>query len=273
MLPFLAVLIGGYLMVLLLATVFQRHLIYFPSRAPEEEMLELARSAGCRPWRNESGEIIGWRNVDSRREARGRILILHGNAGVALNRTHYLEALELVDAGRSWEVILFEYPGFGARSGHPGEKALRAAGAEAIDQLMREDSRPVYLLGESIGSGPACALASDFDAIAGVVLVTPFSSLVDVAVRQYRWLPVRRLLRDRYDNIKALAGYQRPVVMIIAGHDEMTPPELGRRLHASLSGPSLFIEQPEARHNTIDLSPTAPWWKEASEFLLGDDEQ
>jgi pimeloyl-ACP methyl ester carboxylesterase len=268
MLPFIVILIAGYLVVVLLVAVFQRHLIYFPSRAPEEALLELARSTGCRPWRNESGEIIGWRNAESRKEAGGRILILHGNAGYALNRTHYLKALEQVDGGRSWEVILFEYPGFGARSGRPGEKVFLAAGAEAVDQLMREDHRPVYLLGESIGSGPACALASVSDSGAGVILVTPFSSLVDIAVLQYRWLPVRRLLRDRYDNIKALTGYPHPVAVILAGRDEVTPPELGRRLHASLSGPSLLIEQPDAQHNTLDLSPTAPWWNEVSEFLL-----
>lgn len=273
MMPFLAILIGGYLVIVLLAAVFQRHLIYFPSRAPEEALLELARSTGCRPWRNEDGAIIGWRNSEPRKEARARILILHGNAGYALDRTRYIEALEQVDGGRSWEVILFEYPGFGARSGRPGEKVFLAAGAEAVDQLIREDHRPVYLLGESIGTGPASALASVSNSVAGVILVTPFSSLVDVAARQYRWLPVRLLLRDRYDNIKALSGYPRPVAVILAGRDEVTPPELGRRLHASLTGPSLLIEQPDAQHNTLDLSPTAPWWGEVSEFLLGREEE
>ena len=146
--------------------VVDAHLIYFQDRAPQENLLKLAESVDCRPWRNDGGEIIGWRNAESRKEARGRIVILHGNAGYALNRTLYIEALEQVDGGRCWEVILFEYPGFGARPGRPGEKAFLAAGAEAVDQLMREDHRPVYLLGESIGTGPACALASVSNSVA-----------------------------------------------------------------------------------------------------------
>jgi pimeloyl-ACP methyl ester carboxylesterase len=268
MMPFLVILVGGYLVVLLLATVFQRHLIYFPRRAPEEALLELARSTGCRPWRNENGEIIGWRNAESQKGARGRILILHGNAGYALDRTHYIEALEQVDGGRSWEVILFEYPGFGARSGRPSEKAFRAAMTEAVDQLTAEDNRPIFLLGESIGSGPACAAAFDTDSIAGLVLVTPFNSLVDAAAAHYPWLPVRWLIRDRYDNIKALEDFNGPVVLLLAGHDEVVPNRLGRKLHASLRAPSLLLEQSEAGHNTLDLTPSASWWREASGFLL-----
>jgi len=82
-------------------------------------------------------------------------MILHGNAGFALHRTHYLQALEEIDEGRTWEVILFEYPGYGSREGRPGEAVFRTAVSEAIGQLMQEDDRPIFLLGESIGSGPA----------------------------------------------------------------------------------------------------------------------
>ena len=80
---FLIILVGGYLAVLLLATVFQRDLIYFPSRASENELLGRAQESDCRPWLNGAGKIIGWKNAESRKEAKGRIMILHGNAGFA----------------------------------------------------------------------------------------------------------------------------------------------------------------------------------------------
>ena len=268
MLPFLVILVGGYLVILLLATVFQRHLIYFPSRVGEEELLERAREGGYRPWRNDDGEIIGWRNADSHSEAGGRILVLHGNAGFALHRTHYRQALEGIDEGRAWEVVLFEYPGYGARTGRPSQAGFRAAVSEAIERLMEEDSRPIFLLGESIGSGPACAAASDSDSIAGLILVTPFNSLVDAAASHYPWLPVRWLIRDRYDNIKALDDFDGPVVLLLAGQDEVVPNRLGRKLHRSLKAPSLLLEQADAGHNTLDLTPSANWWREASDFLI-----
>jgi pimeloyl-ACP methyl ester carboxylesterase len=268
MLLYPAILIGGYLAVVLLVTVFQRHLIYFPSRAPEEALLELARSSGCRPWRNVDGEIIGWRRAESRKDAKGRILILHGNAGYALDRIHYMTALEGIEKGRTWEVILFEYPGYGARSGRPNESGFRASLSEAIEQLTAEDNRPIFLLGESIGSGPACAAASSSESVAGLVLITPFNSLVDAGASHYPWLPVRWLIRDRYDNVKALKDFKGPVVLLLAGHDEIVPNHLGRKLHASLRAPSLLLEQSEAGHNTIDLTPSAGWWQEASGFLI-----
>jgi pimeloyl-ACP methyl ester carboxylesterase len=268
MASFLIILVGGYLVILLLATVFQRHLIYFPSRAGEEELLERARESDRRPWRNRSGEIIGWRNAESRNEAKGRILILQGNAGFALDRTLYVQALEGIDAGRAWEVILFEYPGYGARTGRTSETVFRAAVSEAIERLMAEDSRPIFILGESLGSGPACAAAFDTGSVAGLILVTPFNSLVDAAAAHYPWLPVRWLIRDRYDNIKALEDFDGPVVLLLAGQDEVVPNRLGRKLHKSLKAPSLLLEQTDAGHNTLDLTPSANWWREASDFLI-----
>jgi len=264
----LAVLIGGYLLVLVLVAVFQRRLIYLPVRSSEKDLLTLAETSGCRPWRDEQGEVIAWRSKTPRTGARARILVFNGNAGYALHLVHLIEALEQVGAGQSWEVILLEYPGYGARSGRPGESAFRAAGIDAVNRLGKEDSRPVFLLGISIGTGPACALASDLDSIAGLMLITPFSRLEDVAAARYPWLPVRRFLRDRYDNIDALANYAGPVALLLAGQDETTPARLGRELHRSLQTPSLLREQADRQHNTLDLSPTASWWDEASRFLL-----
>src|SRR5690606_26402997 len=137
-----------------------------------------------------------------------------------------------------WEVHVFEYPGYGAKPGSPGEKRFAVAAREAFEALGTEDERPVFLLGESLGSGVACSLAAEFpERVAGLVLVTPFTSLPDVAAHHYSFFPVRWLLRDRYENAEALQGYGGPLAVLLAGRDEIIPAALGRKLHDGYDGP------------------------------------
>jgi uncharacterized protein len=268
MLSFLGLLASGLLLLVLALYLFQRRLIYYPSTGSASELTAAAGRRGLEPWLDPSGEIVGWRERGGRPEARARMLALHGNAGYALHRTYYVEALQRLSGGADWEVILLEYPGYGARPGRPSEAALTQAGADAIDLLLAEDNRPLYLLGESIGSGPASALAGAGHPIAGLLLVTPFTSLPEVAARHYPGLPTRLMLLDRYDNEAALARFAGPVVLVVAGRDEIMPAGMGERLAAAAAGRKLLLEQPQADHNTLDLDPHAAWWEEASRFLL-----
>ena len=68
--------------------------------------------------------------------------------------------------------------------------------------------------------------------------------------------------------MRALADFRAPVFLLLAGRDEIVTNPLGRKLQASLQCPNLLVEQPNAGHITLDLSPTAPWWRKSSEFLL-----
>src|SRR5688572_8410045 len=80
-----------YLMLCLLLGVLQRSLIYFPSRAPESNLLAQARELHCEPWRDASGAIVGWKAARAGGPpAANRLIIFHGNAGYALHRTHYI---------------------------------------------------------------------------------------------------------------------------------------------------------------------------------------
>ena len=205
-------------------TAFQRQLIYFPQTASEPDLVSEATAVGWQPWRDTDGGLIGWRPADKSNAAR-RMLVFHGNAGYALHRTYFAAGL-----GEDWEVLLFEYPGYGARGGKPSAESIKAAASEAVKALTQEDAPPVYLLGESLGSGVASYLAGAFpQQIAGVLLVTPFTRLSDVASHHYPWLPVRALLRERFDSVGSLAGYGGPVAFLVAGEDEVVPAELGKK--------------------------------------------
>jgi len=245
-----------------LAAVFalQRRLLYFPDRYTEPEAIARAARLGLAPWRAPGGALIGFRSAGTG-TPRGRVLVLHGNAGSALDRIPYADALARLGV----EVALVEYPGYGARAGAPTLASLTAAAVEAVDAAGREGG-PVWLLGESLGSGVAARAAAERpDAVRGIVLVTPFAELAEVARLHYG--PVASaLLRDRFAPVRELATFRRPVVVLVAGRDEVVGPEQGRALFRALPGPKWLVEQPGATHSGLDLADGA-FWAEAIGFL------
>lgn len=246
----------------------QERLIYLAQQASEEVLMSHAGVVRMEPWRDHHGQVIGWRRPNP--GAANRLVVFHGNAGWALLRDHFVEALQELDAGATWEVLLFEYPGYGARPGAPSEKAIVEAADAAIEELLAADSRPLYLLGESLGSGPASAMAGRFgERIAGLTLLVPYHSLVHAAGHHYPYIPVSWLLRDRFENAEALRQYSGPVVFALAEKDEVVTFDGGRNLHDHYTGPKRLIVFPGLKHNDVDYTPRAGWWREMTDFLTG----
>ncbi len=267
-----------YLGLLALLAGCQRRYIYLPQRLTPDQARQQAQRSGLEAWHDADGQFAAWRRpppdgVDAS-GGRRRVLVFHGNAGNALHRTYYMDGFESA-APDAWDVILFEYPGYGARPGHPAETTITQAAAAALAALMAEDPAPVYLVGESLGSGPACRLAADYaEAVAGLWLVTPFTSLADAARVHYPVFPVRLLLRDRYDNLKALQRYVGRLVVLTAGRDMVVPERLGRRLYeGAASMHKRWIQQPDADHNTLDLGMQAGIWAAVAAFWTEAGEQ
>ncbi|HEX9009776.1 MAG TPA: alpha/beta fold hydrolase [Holophagaceae bacterium] len=254
---------GAYAALCLAAFLLQRRMMYFPERMPEAEAIRAAARMGLAPWRDREGRLLGWRRPVAD-PARPRMLVVHGNAGDALGRVAYLPVLEAA----GFEGVLLEYPGYGPREGHPAESVLVADGRAALRQLKAEDSGPVLLLGESLGSGVAVQVAAtDPDAAAGLLLVTPFARMTEVASHHYPLFPMRLLLRDRWDSLGAIRRYSGPVAMLLAGRDEVVGAAQGRRLAAAVPGPLLVREVPWADHNGLPLGQGQPPWPELLGFL------
>lgn len=240
---------------------FQRQLLYFPRRMSEAAALAEASRARLVPWRDGSGKLRGWRAASSG-HPRARALVLHGNAGSALDRAYYVQAL----APQGIDVVIVEYPGYGARPGSPSLASLSDAAVEAVDALVPE-GLPVLLVGESLGSGVAArAAALRPDAVRGLLLVTPYADLATVARHHFPFFPAF-LVRDRFIPARDLAGFRGPVAVVVAGRDEVVTAAEGRRLYDALPGPKRLFVQPEATHNGLDLSPQLPLWEDAARFL------
>jgi uncharacterized protein len=251
---------------LVLLWLAQRRLLYFPGREDRGAAEERARRLGLEPW-TEGGELLGWRARAPRGAARGRLLVLHGNAGSALDRTYFAAAFAWADRSLPLDVYLVEYPGYGPRGGAPSEGALVEAARRAIAAARAEGGGPLFLAGESLGGAVATlAAAADPAQVDGLLLVTPLSSVPAVARRHYFALP-EAFYRDGYRADLALPRYPGPVAFLLAGRDEVVFPDLCRALHDRTPGPKRIWEDPLAGHNTLSWDPSLPRWREIVGFL------
>lgn len=151
-------------------------------------------------------------------------------------------------------LYLLHYRGFGQSTGQPSETALHAD-ARALYELVRRDHPQIQLIGRSLGSGVAVRLASE-QPVTRLVLVTPFDSIENVASGFYPWLPVRWLLKDRFDSA-AMAGHiSAPTTLIAAERDTLIRPERTAQLAKAFQpGVVRSIDIPGADHNSIGGSP------------------
>jgi pimeloyl-ACP methyl ester carboxylesterase len=253
---------AGALAVALIA-VFQHRLLYFPARAPLEAMV----SERLRAWPGE--DDFRALLAEPAAAARATAIVFHGNAGHAGHREYYAAAL--VPLGL--RVLLAEYPGYGPRDGALGEESLVADAAATIAAAHAQFGAPLLLIGESLGAAVAAAAAArERDRVAALLLITPWDRLENVGAHHYPWLPVRWLLRDRYDSAAHLAAIGRPVLVAIAERDDIVPPRFGRALYESLGDPKRLATIQGAGHNDWLLRADARWWREALAFLLADRE-
>ena len=185
-----------YLVVVAIVYFRQRSMLYFPSHGNVLTRLT--------PW-TDGGRTIGFcREVPNPRTI---WLMLHGNGGQAANRDYVLHCLTDQDS-----LYVLEYPGYGSRLGSPSLESLNRAASESYHLLRsRNPNTPICLLGESIGSGPACHLARENPPPEKIVLAVPFDILSRVASRQFPFLPVGLLLRDAWNNVESLRDYSGPV--------------------------------------------------------------
>jgi hypothetical protein len=249
-----------YLLIVLAALIFQRRLIYFPRTIPPALAEPAAAELGFIPWRNPSGQIIGWKLAASAPPI-ASVLITHGNAGCAIDRGYLAGPIH---EAAPVDVYVLEYPGYGARGGAPGKPAFLAAAEEAFGLLT--NNLPKYLVSESIGAGVACHLAGTHPKeVAGLMLFAPYHDLASVAQRRMPFLPAYLLLLDRFNPAECLRDYRGPVKIVLAGADEIIPVESGRRLFEGYQGPKTLQIIPGAHHNEIaEQSPE--WWKEVFLF-------
>lgn len=240
------------LVVLALAWLFQRRLIYLPSAGKVPPAAELLHGGEDVTFETADGlRLKGWFVPAGAGHSRATVLVLNGNAGNRMARVPL--AAELSRAGLS--VLLVDYRGYGGNPGHPSERGLVADARAARAYLAtRDDVDPARLVyfGESLGAAVAVQLAVEQPPMA-LVLRSPFVSLAEVGRIHYPFLPVGLLLRDSYASIEQVGGLRCPVLVVAGAADEIVPWQQSRRLAAEIPEPKRFVLIPGADHNSLEL--------------------
>ena len=206
----------------------QRDMIYLPTRVAPPQFAALVRAtfgSGATILAPFDAVVV---ESPADMPVRGTAIVFHGNASLGIDRTYMLP----VFAARGLRLVLAEYPGYGSRAGAPTEQTLVDDGNALYDEVLRRyPGSPVILVGESIGTGVAVQVAiRRTQPPTRLVLLTPFLSLAETAARVYPFLPVRYLIKDRFDSARQLRRYQGPVALLIAGQDEVVGATQGRAL-------------------------------------------
>jgi uncharacterized protein len=207
-------------------------------------------------------KLHGWFVPNAR--AKRAILYFHGNAeqvGDLVDLVAHLR--DTLDAA----VFVFDYRGYGQSDGRPNEAGCIADGRAAQTWLANKLGTPanqIVLMGRSLGGGVAVAIAAETGAQA-LVLENTFPSVVDVAARHFPWLPVRWLMKNRYDSVARIGQFTGPLFQIHGELDDLIPPQFGRRLFdAAPSAIKHFVGIPNRGHN--DPWP-AGYYRDLAAFL------
>ena len=244
---------GAFIAVFLaLIWTMQRRLIYFAtSGVPTPAEIGLTDVEQVTFETTDGLRLSGWFVAASGTSPRVTVVVFHGNAGNRGHRGPLAAALHR----SGLQVLLLDYRGYGGNPGAPTEDGLaadsRAARAYLAGRPDVDPSRIVYF-GESLGTAVAIALAVEHPP-AALVLRSPFTSMTDVGLHHYPFLPVRLLLRDRFAAIDRIQRIRAPLLVIAGGHDRIVPVENSRRLYDAAAAPKTLLVLSGADHNDYAL--------------------
>lgn len=244
-LKILKILLIAYLALIVLTYLFQDKGMFHPRASDDTpQSVGLAGFEEVELTTADNKKMYGWyKKPDAGKKT---IVYFHGNAeGLA----HNADLFALLGEGGNG-VFAPAYRGFGKSEGKPSEVGFYEDARTAIKFLLKsqpEDSIIVY--GRSIGTGVAVQMATEFK-FGGVVLLSPYTSIPDLAADIYWYLPVKplRLVKYKFDSLSKIKNVHAPLLIIHGEKDMLIPIANAKILYEAANIPKKFVTIAESDH-------------------------
>jgi fermentation-respiration switch protein FrsA (DUF1100 family) len=237
---------GVYLAVCCAARLGYRVLLYPAPRDPAFVAPEGGRVLSLK---GEDGALVVAAEFPPPDEKARTVVLFHGNGETIGNGVAFAEALR----ARGLGVVLAEYRGYGlaGASGPPTEEGLYRDASAVLDELGRQGigAERVALMGTSLGTGVAAEMARRGRG-ASLILVSPYTSITEMARRAVPLLPGGWLCPDHYDTLSKASGITVPTLVIHGDEDEVVPFAMGQTVSEAIRGATLHVVK-GGHHNDL----------------------
>ena len=178
-------------------------------------------------------ELLAWYH-EKDIEKYKTILFLHGNAGSLENRIHKINHFKDMEVN----FLIISWRGFSGNKGQPTEKGLYKDAKSGVDWLKNKgiNKENIIIYGESLGTGVATEIAQNNN-FAGVILESPFTSMVAAAKSNYPIFPIKLLLKDKYESDKKIKNIKSPILIMHGEVDKIVPFWMGKKLYELANQP------------------------------------
>ena len=223
---FFQILFLVYFLVLVYLYFFQRNLMYHPNENNYSNDELKVNVEKIKVITRDGIDLLGWYHEKNLKKFK-TLLFFHGNAGSLENRIHKLNRFGEMKIN----FLIIAWRGFSGNKGKPSEKGLYEDGQSAIQWLLEKglNEKDIIIYGESLGTGIATHLSQNKD-FAGVILETPFTSMVDAAKTFYPYIPVNLLLKDKFKNEDKVKNINSPILIMHGEVDQIVPFAMGKRI-------------------------------------------
>ena len=222
-----------YLVITLFLYFFQRKLLYYPivNNYSGDRLVVLIEKVKIKT--KDNIELLSWyhkKNINDYKT----ILFLHGNAGTLEDRIHKINHFKDVNVN----FLIIAWRGFSGNNGYPSEKGIYEDARSAVRWLKNKGivEKNIIIYGESLGTGAAVEIAQNNN-FAGVILESPFTSMIDAGKTKYPFFPVRLLLKDKYESDKKIQNIKSPILIMHGEVDRIVPFWMGKKMYKLANEP------------------------------------
>lgn len=232
-----------YILLLVLGYLLQRHFIYFPSKVmPDRKTFHAEDMQVISLLTPDHLRLQAWYKPAQHNQP--TLLYLHGNAG----HIGYRIFLTRQFLSKGLGVLLLEYRGYGGNPGSPTEAGLYEDGRAGIHFLQQQHVKKIVLFGESLGTGVATKLATEFQTCA-LVLQSPYTSFTALSRYHYPFLPIP--IRDKYDSLKRISSIHVPLLILHGKQDTIVPYSQGQTLFQHANEPKEWVTFEHKGHHDL----------------------